>query len=66
MGDLVQSSSLTGSPPLLDKFSQPPMPDETQRRYLYAAIVRVTRRVYLEVRSSMLASDAETFFPSGR
>ena len=40
----------------------PQMPDETQRRYLYVAIDRATRWVYLELRSSQAASDAEAFF----
>ncbi len=40
----------------------PQMPDETQRRYLFVAIDRATRWVYLEVRSSQSAKDAEGFF----
>lgn len=40
----------------------PQMPDETQRRYLFVAIDRATRWVYLEVRSNQSAKDAEAFF----
>ncbi|MDA5565501.1 DDE-type integrase/transposase/recombinase, partial [Cobetia sp. MMG027] len=40
----------------------PQMPDETQRRYLFVAIDRATRWVYLEVRPSQSAKDAEEFF----
>ena len=37
------------------------MPDEVQKRYLYVAIDRATRWVYLEVRSSQSAKDARAF-----
>lgn len=40
----------------------PQMPDESRRRYLFVAIDRATRWVYLEVRSSQSAKDAEAFF----
>ena len=40
----------------------PQMPDETQRRYLFVANDRATGWVYLEVRSSQSAKDADTFF----
>jgi len=40
----------------------PQMPDESRRRYLYVAIDRATRWVYLEIRSSQSASDARAFF----
>ncbi len=40
----------------------PQMPYETQRRYLFVAIDRATLWVYLEVRSSKSAKDAEAFF----
>lgn len=39
----------------------PQMPDEKQRRYLYVAIDRATRWVYLEVLPSQSAKDAERF-----
>lgn len=39
----------------------PQMPDEQQKRYLYVAIDRATRWVYLEVRSSQSAKDARVF-----
>ncbi len=39
----------------------PQMPDEEQRRYLYVAIDRATRWVYLEVLPSQSAKDAERF-----
>ncbi|MCE8014434.1 IS481 family transposase, partial [Halomonas daqingensis] len=39
----------------------PQMPDEEQKRYLYVAIDRATRWVYLEVRSSQSAKDAKAF-----
>ncbi len=38
------------------------MPDETQLRYLFVAIDRATRWVYLEVRSSQSAKDSAAFF----
>ncbi len=43
----------------------PQMPNETQRHYLYVAIDRATRWVYLELRSSQATSDAEAFFFTG-
>ncbi len=39
----------------------PRMPGEKQRRYLYVAIDRATRWVYLEVFSSQTANDAQRF-----
>lgn len=39
----------------------PQMPDEQQKRYLYVAIDRATRWVYLEVRRSQSAQDAKSF-----
>lgn len=39
----------------------PQMTDETKRRYLFAAIDRATRWVYLEVRKSQSAEDALSF-----
>ena len=39
----------------------PQMPDETHKRYLYVAIDRVTRWVYLEVRSSQSTKDVRAF-----
>lgn len=39
----------------------PQMPGEQRRRYLYVAIDRVTRWVYLEVRRSQSAQDARCF-----
>lgn len=39
----------------------PQMPDEQQKRYLYVAIDRATRWVYLEIRSSQSAKDARAF-----
>ena len=39
----------------------PQMPDEEQKRYLYVAIDRATRWVYLEVRSSQSSKDAQAF-----
>ncbi|WP_275299108.1 DDE-type integrase/transposase/recombinase [Billgrantia kenyensis] len=39
----------------------PQMPDEEQKRYLYVAIDRATRWVYLEVRRSQSAKDARAF-----
>lgn len=39
----------------------PQMPDERQKRYLYVAIDRATRWVYLEVRKSQSAQDARSF-----
>ncbi|MEQ4537850.1 MAG: DDE-type integrase/transposase/recombinase [Billgrantia sp.] len=39
----------------------PQMPDEEQKRYLYVAIDRATRWVYLEVRRSQSAKDAKAF-----
>ena len=39
----------------------PRMPDEQQKRYLYVAIDRATRWVYLEVRHSKSAQDARAF-----
>ncbi|GGX88076.1 IS481 family transposase [Litchfieldella qijiaojingensis] len=39
----------------------PQMPDEERKRYLYVAIDRATRWVYLEVRRSQSAQDARTF-----
>lgn len=39
----------------------PQMPDEEQKRYLYVAIDRATRWVYLEIRSSQSAKDARAF-----
>lgn len=39
----------------------PQMPDEQQKRYLYVAIDRATRWVYLEVRHSQSAEDARSF-----
>ncbi|MGP9656296.1 IS481 family transposase [Halomonas sp. AOP35-4E-18] len=39
----------------------PQMPDEKQKRYLYVAIDRATRWVYLEIRSSQSAQDARAF-----
>ncbi len=39
----------------------PQTPDEQQKRYLYVAIDRATRWVYLEVRSSQSAQDAQAF-----
>lgn len=39
----------------------PQMPEEKQKRYLYAAIDRATRWVYLEVRHSQCAQDARAF-----
>jgi len=39
----------------------PQMPDEQQRRYLYVAIDRATRWVYLEIRRSQSAKDARAF-----
>jgi len=39
----------------------PRMPSEDQKRYLYVAIDRATRWVYLEVRRSQSARDARAF-----
>ncbi len=39
----------------------PQMPDEPQKRYLYVAIDRATRWVYLEIRRSQSAKDARAF-----
>ena len=39
----------------------PQMPDEEQKRYLYVAIDRATRWVYLEIRRSQSAKDARAF-----
>ncbi|GGY06557.1 IS481 family transposase [Litchfieldella qijiaojingensis] len=39
----------------------PQMPDEERKRYLYVAIDRATRWVYLEVRRSQSAQDARIF-----
>ncbi|MDI4661942.1 IS481 family transposase [Cobetia sp. BMC6] len=39
----------------------PQMPNEDHKRYLYVAIDRATRWVYLEVRSSQTAKDAQAF-----
>jgi IS30 family transposase len=39
----------------------PQMPDEEQKRYLYVAIDRATRWIYLEVRRSQSAKDARAF-----
>ena len=39
----------------------PQMPDEQQKRYLYVAIDRATRWVYLEIRPSQSAKDARAF-----
>lgn len=39
----------------------PQMPDEQQKRYLYVAIDRATRWVYLEIRRSQSAKDARAF-----
>lgn len=39
----------------------PQMPDEEQKRYLYVAIDRATRWLYLEVRRSQSAKDAKAF-----
>lgn len=39
----------------------PQMPDEIQRRYLFVAIDRATRWVYLEVRNSQSAQEAQGF-----
>ena len=39
----------------------PQMPDETERRYLFVAIDRATRWVYLEVRKSQSAKEAQGF-----
>lgn len=39
----------------------PQMPDEEQKRYLYVAIDRATRWVYLEIRHSQSAKDAQAF-----
>jgi transposase InsO family protein len=39
----------------------PQMPDESRRRYLFVAIDRATRWVYLELRSSKSASSAQGF-----
>lgn len=37
------------------------MPDEQQKRYLYVAIDRATRWVYLEVRCSQATKEAQAF-----
>ncbi len=37
------------------------MPDECQRRYLYVAIDRATRWVFLQVRDTQSAADAQAF-----
>ena len=39
----------------------PQMPDEEQKRYLYVAIDRATRWVYLEVRRSQSAKETKAF-----
>src|SRR5690554_6251500 len=39
----------------------PQMPDKDQKRYLYVAIDRATRWVYLELRRSQSAKDAKAF-----
>ena len=39
----------------------PKMPDEEQRRYLFVAIDRASRWVYMEVRNNQTAEDAEIF-----
>ena len=39
----------------------PQMPDESHRRYLYVAIDRATRWVFLQVRDSQSAADAQAF-----
>jgi len=39
----------------------PQMPDETRRRYLFVAIDRATRWVYVELRASKSATAAEAF-----
>ncbi len=39
----------------------PQMPDEAQRRYLFVAIDRASRWVYMEVRPRQTAEDAESF-----
>ena len=39
----------------------PQMPDERQKRYLYVAIDRATRWVYLEIRRSQSTKDAQAF-----
>lgn len=39
----------------------PQMPDEEQKRYLYVAIDRATRWIYLEVRHSQSAKDTQAF-----
>jgi len=39
----------------------PQMPDEQQKRYLYVAIDRATRWVYLEIRRSQSTKDARAF-----
>lgn len=39
----------------------PQMPDEQQKRYLYVAIDRATRWVYLEIKNSQSSKDAQAF-----